>query len=193
MAGSTGLLSRKLPLLGTVGSPVFKKSFAALAIAGALVLGGSTAATAYTPSGGAVSDPVLAPGQSTVITFTGLGAYESVVFTVTGPSGASLTSIAYAASGDTVYSVTKAVSGGSASATFTAGGTGTYDVVLTDTDGNTIASTSISVTTDGGSGELPATGGDVPMGAIWLGVGAVGLGGIAVTAAAARRRASQNS
>ena len=46
---------------------------------------------------------------------------------------------------------------------------------------------------DSDSGELPATGGDVPMGAIWLGIGAVGLGGIAVTAAAARRRASQNS
>ncbi|MDZ8170837.1 LPXTG cell wall anchor domain-containing protein [Microbacterium xanthum] len=174
---------------------MFKKSFAALAIAGALVLGGSTAATAYTPSGGAVSDPVIAPGESTTITFTGLGGYDQVVFVITGPSGASLTSIAYAASGDTVYSVTKDVDNGSASATFTGGGAGTYEVVLTDTDGNFITSTSITVAADGGSGsgELPATGGDVPMGAIWLGIGAVGLGGIAVTAAAARRRAAQNS
>ncbi|HAS33353.1 MAG: hypothetical protein CMH38_14695 [Microbacterium sp.] len=176
---------------------MFKKSFAALAIAGALVLGGSAAATAYTPSGGAVSDPVIAPGQSTIITFTGLEAYDQVVFTITGPSGASLTSIAYAASGDTVYSVTKDVVDGSASATFTGGGAGTYEVVLTDTDGNVIATTEITVTadsdSDSDSGELPATGGDVPMGAIWLGIGAVGLGGIAVTAAAARRRASQNS
>ncbi len=174
---------------------MFKKSFAALAIAGALVLGGSAAATAYTPSGGAVSDPVIAPGQSTVITFTGLEAYDQVVFTITGPSGASLTSIAYAASGDTVYSVTKDVVNGSASATFTGGGAGTYEVVLTDLDGNVIATTEITVTadSDSDSGELPATGGDVPMGAIWLGIGAVGLGGIAVTAAAARRRASQNS
>ncbi|HBS76140.1 MAG TPA: sortase, partial [Microbacterium sp.] len=63
--------------------------------------------------------------------------------------------------------------------------------------GNVIATTEITVTadsdSDSDSGELPATGGDVPMGAIWLGIGAVGLGGIAVTAAAARRRASQNS
>ena len=50
----------------------------------------------------------------------------SVIFTVTGPSGASLTSIAYAASGDTVYTVEKEVVDGSASATFTGGGAGTY-------------------------------------------------------------------
>jgi hypothetical protein len=178
---------------------MIKKALTALAVAGALVFAGSAAANAYsvTPPP-TVEDSTLAPGASTVITVTGLDEYDSVVFAVTsGPSGATLSSIV--ATATLPGAVTKPVVNGTATATFTATTEGTYTVGIFDTDSNLITSTSIQVSTafagggsggsGGGTGGLPATGGELPLTAIWLGVGAVGIGGIAVVAAVARRRA----
>ena len=177
---------------------MFKKAFATIAVAGLLVLGGAGAASADYPAGvpGTVSDTTPAVGQSVTVTFTELGDLETVFFSVTPSTGATLASIVVASSGGS--SVEKPVSNGSASASFTAQTAGTYVVSVSDGE-TTIGSVTLNVAAAGsgsggtsGSGELPATGGEVPGAIIWLGVGAIGLGGIAVAAAVARRRAAGN-
>ncbi|WP_396655249.1 LPXTG cell wall anchor domain-containing protein [Microbacterium aurum] len=45
--------------------------------------------------------------------------------------------------------------------------------------------------TGGAGSTLPSTGGEIPAVALWIGAGALGLGGLAVVAATARRRAQQ--
>lgn len=176
---------------------MFKKTFAAIAVAGLLVLGGASAASAdYTVGVPAtVSDTTPAVGQPITITFSELGDLETVFFSVTPSTGATLASIVVASSGG---SVSKPVTNGSASATFTAQTAGTYVVSVSDGE-TTIGSVTLDVAAagsgsggTGGSGTLPATGGEVPGAIIWLGVGAIGLGGIAVAAAVARRRAAAN-
>ena len=177
---------------------MFKKTAAALAVAGLLVLGGAGAASADYPSDTAVTagSATITVGGSTTVTASGLGDLESVFFAVSGGAGGSLSSIVLASSGGST--VEKPVTNGSASATFTATAVGTYNVSVSDGE-TTIGQTTITVTAastsgsgTGGSGQLPATGGEVPGAIIWLGVGAIGLGGIAVAAAVARRRAAGN-
>lgn len=172
---------------------MFKKAFAAIAVAGLLVLGGAGAASADYPTDvpGTVSDTTPVVGQPVTITFSELGDLEVVFFSVTPSTGATLASIVLASGGG---SVQKPVTDGSASATFTAQTAGTYVVSVSDGE-TTIGSVTLDVAaagsgSGGGSGELPATGGTVPAAYIWLGVGAIGLGGIAVAAAVARRRAA---
>lgn len=174
---------------------MIKKALTALAIAGALVFAGSAAANAYPVAPPpVVGDTTLAPGVSTTITVTGLEDFDEVVFSVSG--GATVASLVHASTA--VSSVTKTVVNGSASAQFSSTVEGTFVVNISDTSGNLITSVTIAVDDAfasasaggvGGTGGLPATGGDVPVAAIWLGVGAVGIGGIAVVAAVARRRA----
>lgn len=188
---------------------MIKKALTALAVAGALVFAGSAAANAYTvPPPPIVGDTTLAPGVPTTITITGLEDYDQVVFSVAG--GATLASLVHTATA--TVSVTKPVSNGTASAIFSSDVAGTFVVNVSDTAGNLITSVTLAVdpsfadTGSGGSGGvvggsggasgvggLPATGGDVPVAAIWLGVGAVGIGGIAVVAAVARRRAQSST
>ncbi len=173
---------------------MFKKAFATVAVAGLLVLGGAGAASADYTVGvpGTVSDTTPAVGQPITVTFNELGDLETVFFSVTPSTGATLASIVVASSGG---GVSKPVSNGSASATFTAQTAGTYTVSVSDGE-TTIGSVTLNVAAAGsgsgstGAGELPATGGEVPGAIIWLGVGAIGLGGIAVAAAVARRRAA---
>ncbi|KAF2413439.1 hypothetical protein B1729_09980 [Microbacterium sp. B35-04] len=174
---------------------MFKKAFATIAVAGLLVLGGAAAASADYPSDVTITagDATLTVGQSTTVTAGNLGDRTAVSFSVSPTTGGSLSSIVLASAGS---SVEKSVVDGSASATFTADAVGTYVVSVSDAEG-TLGSVTISVAATGsgtgsGSGELPATGGTVPAAFIWLGVGAIGLGGIAVAAAVARRRAAGN-
>lgn len=176
---------------------MIRKTLVAVGLAGALVFAGSAAAFAdYTGSEEIVvtaSPASVTPGASSTITATGLDG-ETATFAVTsGPAGATITSIVYAAA---LPSTTKNVVDGSASATFTPAAAGNY--VVTVTSGEETQSVSVSVGTasaggGSGSGTLPATGGTVPVEALWLGVGILGLGGIAVTAAVARRRATSNN
>lgn len=157
------------------------------------MLGGAAAASADYPVDApvTVSDTTPVVGQPVTITFGELGDLESVFFSVSPSTGATLASIVLASAGT---SVEKPVVDGSATATFTAQTSGTY--VVSISDGETVIG---SVTLDvapagsgagGSSGDLPATGGAVPGAFVWLGVGAVGLGAIAVAAAVARRRAA---
>lgn len=180
-----------------------KKSLAAVAVAGAIVLTGASAAHAYPVDIECVANPTtVALGGSTTISCTGLNDDFDATFSVTGPGaqqGVTLTSVAASATTGTA-SVTKPVVGGQTSATFTPPTAADYAITVaqgdesfgtfTDTVTVTVVEGSASGGT-GGTGGLPATGGDVPGAALWLGVGALGVGGIAVAAAAARRRASR--
>ncbi|MCP2638123.1 hypothetical protein K0817_016340 [Microbacterium sp. HD4P20] len=173
---------------------MFKKLLSAAGIAAVFVFGSAAAAAAdeYPATAPVVaSDTTLTPGQSVTITVNDLGDYESVLFSA---NGGTLASIVAAAGSGT--SVEKTVVNGSASATFTAPSTaGTYVVTVTAPGGEVLGSVTLTVAAAGGGsgGGLPATGGSVPAAMIWAGVGALGLGGIAVAAVAARRRAAASN
>lgn len=180
-----------------------KKSLAAVAVAGAIVLTGASAAHAYPVDIECVANPTtVALGGSTTISCTGLNDDFDATFSVTGPGvqqGVTLTSVAASAATGTA-SVTKPVVGGQTSATFTPPTSADYAITVTQGDESfgtftdTVTVTVVEGSASGGTGStggLPATGGDVPGAALWLGVGALGVGGIAVAAAAARRRASR--
>lgn len=183
-----------------------KKSLAAVAVAGAIVLTGASAAHAYPVDIECVANPTtVALGGSTTISCTGLNDDFDATFSVTGPGvqqGVTLTSVAASAATGTA-SVTKPVVGGATSATFTPPTAADYAITVTQGDESfgpftdTVTVTVVEGSASGGTGGtgstggLPATGGDVPGAALWLGVGALGVGGIAVAAAAARRRASR--
>ncbi|MCC2034070.1 LPXTG cell wall anchor domain-containing protein [Microbacterium allomyrinae] len=171
---------------------MFKKTLSVVGIAAALILGSAAAATAYTipPGGLEASDTTIAPGETITLTVNDIEGETSATFTATGgPS--TLASIVLASS--TSSSVTKTVADGSASASFTPQAAGEYTVTATGGFGTEFGSVVITVTAPaaaGGTGTLPSTGGSVPAAAIWFGAGALGLGGIAVAAGVARKRAS---
>ncbi|MCR2784794.1 MULTISPECIES: hypothetical protein [unclassified Microbacterium] len=179
---------------------MLKRIASVIGISGALIImtAGAAVAQTYPPDVTCeVQDPTISPGQSTVVECGGDGTIEpgtSAVFTVSGPGVSTGTlSAVFAAVGTT--QVTKTASGsGILSATFTAPQvteTETYTVSVSDTAGTFAATASITVTgataAEGGGG-LPGTGGTVPTALIWVGAGALGIGGVALTAALARRR-----
>jgi len=176
---------------------MLKKVLAAFAVAGVMVLGVGSAASAddYPAQISiSVSASTVNVGQPVTITVTGAQEFSEVAFSLTA-DGASLSSIVAAATAGS--SVSKPVVDGTAAATFVASQTGTF-VVNVAADGQSVGSATITVVASGAGGSggsgtgLPATGGNVPGAALWLGIGAVGIGGIAFAAVAARRRAAGN-
>ena len=160
---------------------MLKKILAAAAITAALVLGGSSAATAYTAGVTCVANPAtIVTGATSVVTCTGFPPNASGTFTVTGPSGTVTTrTITTDAEGDATFSLVGPAAGN-------------YKVTLVTSGGLTGEATVTVTASSAGTGGLPPTGSEVPAAAIWLGVGAIGIGGIAVAAAVARRRAASN-
>jgi hypothetical protein len=162
---------------------MLKKILAGAAIALAATFTVSTAATAapYTPEGGVtVSDPTVAPGQSTVLTFADGSFAPSVpvTITITGEDAANAT-LASFRTAPMAYALTG-----------------------TDTEGNTV-STTISVVAAAGSGTangtgsgtgadasagLPVTGGQLPVVLIWTGGGLLLLGAALVVVLTTVRR-----
>ncbi len=179
---------------------MLKKTAAALAVAGVIALGSATPAFAYPvdpEAGCTVSPAAFTAGTPSVISCVGLPAGPTT-FTVAGPGVVPgvIASVASASASGSA-SVTKDASAeGTASATFTPPQTASYSITVVDAEGNTVASETLpaaSGTGTGGSasgGGLAVTGGSVAGEVVWLGVGALGLGGIAVAAAVARRRAA---
>lgn len=170
---------------------MFKKTFAAAVVAGALLFTGASAANAYTTEVEVTAgDPTLSIGESTTITAVFADPeVTSASFSVSPTSGATLASLVHASAGG---AVTKDVVDGEATATFTASAAGTYTV--TAAAGDEVGTTTITVAaagTDGGADALPSTGGEIPAAALWIGAGALGLGALAVIAATARRRAQR--
>lgn len=179
-----------------------KKTLTSLALAGLIVAGGASAATAAEYPDDApditISDVTPVPGQSVTLSVQVPDGVTEVTFTVNGaPAGSTLTSMVFASAATVDLSVVKPVVNNTASAVFTPAGPGNFTAVVT---GEGMAPISIGIAVAAAApapgenpGGLPATGADVPAGVIWAGVGALGLGGIAVAAAAARRRASVNN
>ena len=187
---------------------MFKKTLTTVFVAGALFLSGGAAANAATdyPDTG-VSDNTPGIGQSITITVNINGNYNNVYFVIIGGPGADLASLVHTAA--PAGGVTKPVVNGSASATFRSVNEGTHQIGIYDTEGNLLTTVALEVSADNGdftstavgaangstgsnaagANGLPATGGEVPLTALWIGAGALGLGGIAVVAATARRRA----
>jgi hypothetical protein len=192
------------------GNHMLKKIIAGAAIALAATFTVATAANAdpYTPEGGVtVSDPTVAPGQSTVLSFAD-GSFAPVVpvtITITGEdaANATLASFRTAPMAVTSNSITKnSTSAGGLRVTVTlpaGSATGTYALTGTDTLGNTV-STSISVVAAAGTGTatggssadgaagLPVTGGQLPVVLIWTGGGLLLLGAALVVVLATVRR-----
>ena len=190
---------------------MLKKILAGAAIALAATFTVSTAATAapYTPEGGVtVSDPTVAPGQSTVLTFAD-GSFAPVVpvtITITGEdaANATLASFRTAPMAVTSNSITKTstnAGGLRVTVTLPAGtASGSYALTGTDPLGNTV-STTISVVEAAGTGTgtatgsgsdgaagLPVTGGQLPVVLIWTGGGLLLLGAALVAVLATVRR-----
>jgi len=177
-----------------------KKTLTSLALAGVLVAGGASAANAAQypadPPGVTISDPTPVPGQGVTLTVQVPDGVTEVTFSVNGaPAGSTLTSMVFAAAGTVDLSVVKPVVNNTASAVFTPAGSGTFSVVVTGEGMDPITLDVVVAAAPGapGDGTLPATGSDVPAGVIWAGVGAIGIGGIAVAAAAARRRSHSSN
>ena len=191
---------------------MLKKILAGAAIALAATFTVSTAANAdpYTPEGGVtVSDPTVAPGQSTVLTFAdgSFAANSAVTVTITGEdaANATLASFRTAPMAVTSNSITKnATNAGGLRVTVTlptGTATGSYALVGTDAQGNTV-STSISVVAAAGTGTsngtgsgsatdasgLPVTGGQLPVVLIWTGGGLLLLGAALVVVLTTVRR-----
>ncbi|PPF66759.1 sortase [Clavibacter michiganensis] len=188
---------------------MLKKMLAGAAIALAATFTVSTAAMAdpYTPEGGVtVSDPTVAPGQSTVLSFAD-GSFAPVVpvtVTITGEdaANATLASFRTAPMAVTSNSITKTstnAGGLRVTVTLPAGSaSGSYALTGTDTQGNTV-STTISVVAAAGTGTatgsgsdgaagLPVTGGQLPVVLIWTGGGLLLLGAALVAVLATVRR-----
>lgn len=184
---------------------MFKKTLTVIGVSAALILGGSAAASADTypvpPGGVEATDTTIAPGETVTLTVNEIQGETSATFTASGGSS-TLASVVFASAGGS--SVTKSVVGGSTSAAFTPLSEGDHTIVVVGGSGATLASIVISVDESfrggaaggtgsggtGGSGGLAITGSDVPVTALWFGAGALGLGGIAVAAGVARKRAA---
>lgn len=177
---------------------MLKKTFAAAGVAALLLLGGASAASAvsYPPDEGCTAVPAtIAVGETSVITCVGLDPNVTGTFTVSGPGVVSdtLSSVVFASTSGT-SSVTKTTSAtGEVSVNFRGPAAASFTVSLEAENGQSGSATvTVTDTADGGDEDLAGTGGTVPAAAIWLGVGAIGIGGIAVAAAVARRRAHQS-
>ncbi|AYF97237.1 hypothetical protein [Protaetiibacter intestinalis] len=164
-----------------------KKTITALAAAFALTIGGAASAAIadpYPATDGAAGPATVAPGGSASFGFDGFLPQESVTFTLTGEnaSGATLAASGVLAVVDNSAPVTKPASGAGAasvSVTLPANATGTYTLVASAESGSATTTFAVSIA---------ATGADVPAWLIWGGVGAVGLGVLALIAVSASRR-----
>lgn len=180
---------------------MLKKTLAATVVAGALLFGGASAASAannyppVTPSGSTIT---VTAGATATVTFdaSGLPAIDtSVNFTITGPSSVSFGSIVAAAT--TVTSqTTEPIVNDTATVSFTTTVPGTYTVSAAGAQSaQSLGTVTVAVAAVASDGvpidRLQATGGEMSTAALWVGAGALGLGGLAVVAATARRRAAQ--
>lgn len=178
---------------------MIKKTLAAAIVAGALVFTGASAANAdeYTPGEGVctVAPPTHAlGGSSTISCVLPEAAGQTATFSLSDPTVGTVSSIVRAAPALTEKTVG---TDGSVAATFTGTKVGTHEVIFAVNQGEGLYTEPIEITVTAAAapGEGPkvldATGGEISAAALWVGAGALGLGGLAVVAATARRRAQQ--
>jgi hypothetical protein len=174
---------------------MFKKSFAAIALAVLAIIAVPTAANAsgYAPVGNITVNGDVAPGGIVVINFanTTFIAGESVSFTLTGENATGATLGAFKAVVNS-QSLVKTASGEGAVAlnvTLPTNASGSYTTTATGLTSGTVGTASLSVPTgdaavgagagsgtNASNGGLAATGYDAPMLAIWAAAGALLLG-----------------
>jgi len=169
----------------------FTVAVASFAAGAVLLLGGAGAALAeeypaepLTCTAGPATIPV---GGTSDITCSGFMPDSSVEFT---SSGGTMSSIVFLAASGT----TKTADGeGTATATFTGTVAGEFTVTATGTDPqeqDAEGSATVTVTAADDDG-LSDTGGTLPTAALWIGIAALGLGVVVVTAVVVRRRNAQ--
>ena len=174
----------------------FVKAAAGTALAAAAVLAAPAIANAYTPEPVGGSSATIAPGGSATISFDDFAPGEAVTGTLTGENAAA-GSVAFVKFAVTSTSTTKtANASGDVSfvVTLPANATGTYTLV-TDGAVSDAATVTIAVPaaagggSTGGSGTLPATGGDnAALLGLWIGGGALALAGGSIAVASTVRR-----
>ncbi|WOQ68832.1 hypothetical protein RYJ27_08925 [Microbacterium limosum] len=185
---------------------MLKKSVLAVLAASALFLGGASAANAQPDLGDYPDDvsvtvfpTVIRPLETSTITFSEdyFEPGEIVAIDVAGESGAEAGLAAIAPAARSTLTTSKAASSdGSLVAVFTApaDGDGTYDVSFSGSRDYTAVITvvpfGVALPSDVSVGDssLANTGGGVSPVAIWAGLGALGLGVVALVASILRRR-----
>jgi hypothetical protein len=184
---------------------MFKKSFAAIALAVLAVIAVPTAANAagYVPVGNVTVSGETAAGATVEVAFTA-GSFtpgESVSFTLTGENAASATLASFKAVVNS-QSVVKTAAGSGAVAldvTLPADATGTYTTTATGLTSGTVGTAALTVgsadagAAAGNNGGLAATGYSTPMLAIWAAAGALLLGIALVTVLTVVRRQRANA
>ena len=188
---------------------MFKKSFAAIALAVLAVFAVPAAANAagYVPDGNIVVSGTIAPGSPVTISFTE-GSFtpgEPVSFTLTGENAAGAT-LATFKSVVNSQSLVKSAAGTGAVAlevTLPTDASGTYTTTATGLTSGTVGTASLTVAaadaaaagsgSSSADGGLASTGYDAPMLAIWAAAGALLLGVALMVALTVVRRQRANA
>lgn len=189
---------------------MFKKSFAAIALAVLAVIAVPTAANAagYAPSTNITVTGDVAPGGIVVINFANntFTAGESVSFTLTGENAAGATLASFKAVVNS-QSLVKTATGAGAVAldvTLPSNASGSYTTTATGLTSGTVGTASLTVASadaaagsasgsGASTGGLAATGYDAPMLAIWAAAGALLLGIALMVALTVVRRQRANA
>lgn len=184
---------------------MFKKSFAAIALAVLAVVALPAAANAagYVPSDSITVSGAIVPGATVTVEFEeSFTPGESVSFTLTGENGASATLAAFKAAQSSTSLVKTADASGSVVllVTLPTDASGTYTVTATGlTSGTvgvaslTVAAADSAVAANATTGGLASTGYDAPMLAIWAAAGALLLGVALMVALTVVRRQRANA
>lgn len=186
---------------------MFKKSFAAIALAVLAVIAVPTAANAagYVPVGNISVSGAVIPGGAVTVAFTD-GSFtpgESVSFTLSGENASGATLAVVKAVVDTSSLVKTASASGAVAldVTLPTNASGTYTTTATGLTSGTVGTASLTVAsadaTPAGSGSsaggLASTGYDAPMLAIWAAAGALLLGVALMVALTVVRRQRANA
>jgi hypothetical protein len=192
---------------------MFKKSFAAVAIAVLAVFAAPAAANAagYVPVGNISVSGAVVPGGTVTVGFAD-GSFtpgESVSFTLTGENAAGATLATFKAVVDSQSLVKTASDTGAVSldVTLPSNASGTYTVTATGLTSGTVGTASLTVASadgaasgsgtgtgsDASNGGLASTGYDAPMLAIWAAGGALLLGVALMVALTIVRRQRANA
>jgi hypothetical protein len=189
---------------------MFKKSFAAIALAVLAVIAVPTAANAagYVPVGNVSVSGAVVPGGTVEVGFAA-GSFtpgESVSFTLTGENatGATLATFKSVVNSQSLVKTATDTGAAALAVTLPSDASGTYTVTATGLTSGTVGTASLTVAsadgaagtgtgTDASSGGLASTGYDAPMLAIWAAAGALLLGVALMVALTVVRRQRANA
>ncbi|MGR6743331.1 LPXTG cell wall anchor domain-containing protein [Microbacterium arborescens] len=170
------------------------KAAAASAIAAAAVFAAPAIANAYTPAPVGGSSVTVTAGGTATIAFNNFEPNESVTGTLTGENAAagSVAFVKFAVTSTSTTKVANAAGEVAFQVTLPANATGEYTLTATGTvSGASTVTIAVPAAAGGagGSGTLPATGGDnAALLGLWIGGGALALAGGSIAVASTVRR-----